>query len=226
MERGDVDHLDRLARRVDAPGPIAAVDPLARNLLGAAQAAGRGSPKKWSWTNSDFVLYGGSLSEYIPNTVSVENVPTANGPDLFWDHPTWPGYPVAPGMTVTWWTPGLVAGGAALGQLRIQWFDASGALLSTGTTNAPAVPMVRPVPAGAAYARPAARFTAKGLWEMGSSAFTLGDTSAALLAGERPAGEGCPAVSVTGYSHAPADGNGAFRDIGLDLVEVTSSATG
>lgn len=71
--------------------------------------------------------------------------------------------------------------------------------------------------------RPAIRFdgTRLGEWAMGESMLCLGDVSAALVAGERPHGEGTPAYSITGYSHAATAGDGAFRDISLDLVEVT-----
>ncbi|MEU3060647.1 hypothetical protein [Streptomyces subrutilus] len=225
MRQDDVRHLDRLARRLDQLGPVAVVDPLAGNLLGGGQAAGLGDPGRWEVSrasgSSDIILYGGGYGEYIPNTVSVEALPASNGPDLLWLHPTWKGYPVTAGMVVTWWAPGLIASGAALAQLRIEWYGADGKLISTGTTNAPTVPMVRPVPALAAYARPAVRFSAKGMWVMGESVFALGDVSAPLLAGDRPTGDGTPGYSITRYSHAATDGDGAYRDIGLELVEVS-----
>ncbi|MFJ1895904.1 hypothetical protein [Streptomyces sp. NPDC088115] len=226
MQRDDVRHLDRLARRLDQLGPVALIDPLTENMLGGGQAAGLGNPARWASSAADIVLYGGGFGEYIPNTVSVEAVPAASGPDLFWQHPNWTGYPVTAGMVLTWWAPGLVAAGAALAQLRIEWYDAAGALASTGTTTTTTAPMVRTVPAGVAYARPAVRFSAKGMWVIGESVLALGNISAALLAGDRPVGEGTPAYSITRYNHAATDGNGDFRDIGLELVEVVSSATG
>ncbi|MEV0445455.1 hypothetical protein AB0I84_08150 [Streptomyces spectabilis] len=222
MQPDDVDHLDRLARRVDSPGPIAVVDPLSRNLLAAAQAAGLGDPGRWAVSGTDILLYGGGFGEYVPNSVSVEKVPDANGPDLFWQHPLWPGFPVVAGMAVTWWAPGLVAKGAALGQLRIEWYDAAGTRLSTGVTSTTDAPMVRTAPDGSAFMRPAVRFTAKGLWEMGPSVLAVGDSAAPLSAGERPVGDGCPPYSITRYTHAATAGNGAFRDITLELVEVTA----
>ncbi|MEV7844091.1 hypothetical protein AB0O50_08900 [Streptomyces cyaneofuscatus] len=226
MQSGDVRHLDRLARRLDQLGPVAVVDPLAGNLLGGGQSLGLGDPTRWAVTRlsgwEDIVFYGGGFGEYLPNSVGVEFVPEdRKGPDLFWQHPTWSGYPVTPGMVVTWWVPGLVASGAALSQLRIEWYDKAGALLSTATTEAPTVPMVRTVPASAAYARPAVRFAAEGVWLLGDSVLAVGDVSAALVAGDRPIGEGCPAFSVTRYSHVASEGNGALRDIGLELVEVS-----
>ncbi|MFB6955249.1 hypothetical protein ACFCXP_37020 [Streptomyces niveus] len=223
MQRDDVNHLDRLARRLDAISPIAVLDPLTRNWLSATQAAGLGSTGRWAWSGADIILYGGSNGETVPNTVSVENVPTSNGPDLFWRHPSWIGFPVMPGMTLTWWAPGLVTSGAALAQLRIEWYDARGTLLSTALTNSPTAPLVRTVPANTVYARPAVRFAAKGMWLLGESVLVLGDVSAALVAGEPFYGDGTPAYSITAFTHAASDGNGAHRDVGLELVEVAGT---
>ncbi|MEU7160334.1 hypothetical protein [Streptomyces chrestomyceticus] len=156
--------------------------------------------------------------------MSVETVPPSGLVALAWRHPYWTahGYPVAPAMTLTWWTPGLVANGAALGQLVIGWYDVAGKALTVVSSTTPAAPLVATVPERAVYAVPAVGFTAKGVWPLGYSVLALGDVSAALVAGERPVGEGSPAYSVTGYSHAPMAGDGRYRDIGLDLVEVTA----
>lgn len=222
MQSADVGHLDRLARRIDAPGPVAVLDPLTRNLIGGHQAEGRGDPGKWAWKSSEVVMYGGQFGAHVENSVSVETVPSGGMTALAWRHPNWTGYPVAPGMTLTWWAPGLVANGAALGQLVIGWYDSAGKAL-TGTGSAtPAAPLVATAPAGVAFAVPAVGFTAKGVWPLGYSVLALGDVSAELVAGERPVGEGSPAYSVTGYSHLPMGGDGRYRDIGLELVEVTA----
>ncbi|MFE7520571.1 hypothetical protein [Streptomyces halstedii] len=222
MQRPDFEHLDALARRLTAPGPVALVDPLAGNLLGGAQAAGIGNTSKWAAKPAGAVLlYGGNFGDYVANTVSVEATPGA----LYWQHPTWPGVPVAPGSVLTWWVPGLVESGAPVGSLRVEWYSAAGAVIST-TTGGGARPMVATVPAGAAYIRPGAEFTATGMWALGASVLALGDVSAAVMAGARPTGEGCPAYSITGYSHAASAGDGRFRDIALELVEVTGSANG
>ncbi len=222
MEAGDVSHLDRLARRIDAPGPVAVLDPLTRNLLGGHQAEGRGEPGKWAWKNGELNMYGGQFGAHVENSVSVESVPAGGMAALAWRHPYWTGYPVAPGMTLTWWAPGLVANGAAVGQLVLAWYDAAGKALTGASSTTPAAPLVATVPTGAAFAVPAVAFTARGVWALGYSVLALGDVSAALLAGERPVGEGSPAYSITGYSHAPTAGDGRYRDIGLDLVEVTA----
>ncbi|MEU5974289.1 hypothetical protein [Streptomyces sp. NPDC047315] len=222
MEPADYRHLDRLARRLDGPGPVAVVDPLAGSMLGGHQGDGTGSLTAWSWSNSDIRLATGA-GPGAPATVAVVNVPATLGPDLFWQHPTWAGYPVAPGMTVTWWAPGLIAAGAAIGQLRIQWMDSAGTV--TGTANAAtSAPLVRTVPTGVAYARPVVRFAALGTWPIGRAVCALGDVSAALVAGDGPHGEGTPAYSITAYSHAASAGDGRWRDVALELVEVTNAA--
>ncbi|MGW2860830.1 hypothetical protein [Streptomyces sp. NPDC001205] len=222
MQRTDVAHLDRLARRIEGPGPVAVLDPLSRNLLGGDQAAGLGpAGGKWSVTGSEIILYGGGLGPYIANTVSVETVPSSGYTNLQWRHPTFHGVPVAAGQTYTWWAPGLVASGAAMMSARVAWYDAARAYLSTSAAPAAGVPLVTTAPPGAAFVQPYVAFTAKGVWALGESVFALGDVAAALLAGERPPGEGCPAMSITRYSHQATAGDGAYRDIGLELVEVT-----
>ncbi|MGW1277582.1 hypothetical protein ACWD4V_11590 [Streptomyces tsukubensis] len=212
-------HLDRLARRMDGPGPIAVVDPLAGNMLSGHQGDGVGSPSAWSVSASDIEVTGG-VTDTAPVTATVKNVPASLGPDLFWQHPRWYGYPVAPGMVVTWWAPGLVAAGAAVAMLRIQWIDAAGVVTGTATQNG-MTPIVRVVPAGVVFARPVIRFSALGTWPIGRAVLALGDVSAALVAGDVPHGEGSPPYSITRYSHGAAPGDGRWRDIGLELVEVS-----
>ncbi|WP_158857677.1 hypothetical protein [Streptomyces sp. NRRL B-1347] len=221
MERDDVVHLDRLARRIDEAGPVAVIDPLARNVLSSSQGLALGDPAKWAYTK-ELALFGGVWSPYVENRVGVVTV-GEGGPELYWQHPNWVGYPAHPGMVYTWWAPGLLASGAPVVQWRMEWYDVSGKLFFTSSTPNVAVPIVRTAPEKAAYVRPAVRFdgTRGGDWPMGQSMLCLGDVSAALVAGARPYGEGTPAYSITGYSHAATAGDGAFRDISLDLVEVT-----
>ncbi|MFI6525006.1 hypothetical protein [Streptomyces uncialis] len=218
MQRIDVDHLDRLARRVDAPGPVAVVDPLSRNLLGPAQAAGIGATSKWGRSLADIVLYGGDTGPHVP--VTVETVPVG-GADLYWNHPTWPGFPVTPGMDLTWWAYGLMQSGAALASHRLEWVTPTGTVLGTSASPGNG-PMVGYVPLFAGYVRPGVLFSAQGMWEMGASVLAMGNTPTELNAGGiPPAGEGCPPYSITGYSHGASPGDGRYRDIALELVEVT-----
>ncbi|WP_369376107.1 hypothetical protein [Streptomyces sp. cg36] len=222
MQREDFTHLDRLARRIEGPGPVAVLDPLARNVLAADQAAGLGpAGGKWATGSGVITLYGGSTGPSAPNTVSVDALHTTGLAELVWRHPLFYGVPVAPGQTWTWWTPGLVAAGAPMLSARVAWYDVGRKWISASVAGALGTPLVAVAPAGAAYAWPHVAFTAKGVWDLGVSVFAPGDIAAALLAGERPVGDGCPAMSITRYSEAAAPGDGAFRNIGLDLVEVT-----
>lgn len=225
MLPGDVNHLDRLARRVDGPGPLAVLDPLAGNLLSADQAAGLGDPAKWGFTAGQITMYSGAFGRWTPNTVSVDALPAAGTTDLTWKHPYWTGYPVTPGLVLTFWVPGLVAYVAKIAGMYINWFDANRNPLTPSSQPGAAVPLVATAPSRAAFAVPVVRFNALGTWDLGVSVLNVGNTSAALLAGATPTGEGTPAYSITGYTHAPAGGDGAYRNIGLELVEVTS-ATG
>ncbi|MBZ4319539.1 hypothetical protein [Streptomyces huiliensis] len=222
LERPDYEVLDRLVRRLDGPGPVAVIDPLTRNLLGGAQSAGTGSLSAWSGNAKEMTLYGGAAPS-DPVTVSVDTLPSNGLSDLNWIGSGWPYVPVTPGMTVTWWVPGLIAAGAGIARLCLFWHDRATGYVS-GQVGPPERPLVGAVPTRGAFVRPAVRFNKTGVWEMGFSALTVGDTSAALLAGDRPYGEGTPPYSVTGYSHAATAGDGRYRDVSLDLVEVTSAA--
>ncbi|BAU83121.1 hypothetical protein SLA_2188 [Streptomyces laurentii] len=221
MQTPDVDYLDRLARRTDSRGPVAVLDPLSRNLLAPAQAAGRGKLSQWA-PDAEIKLGLGIVGDDIP--VVVEVTAAGDSVDLLWLHGQFHGYPVAPGKVFTWWAPGLQW--AALSALRLYWYGAAKNLLSTTNHNTPGVPLVATAPAGAAYVRPGVRFSGVGTWTLGASVLAPGDISAELLAGEPPAGEGSPAYAVTGYSHTATAGDGRYRDIGLELVEVVSGAAG
>ncbi|MFD4833747.1 hypothetical protein ACFWPV_28460 [Streptomyces uncialis] len=220
MELGDVDHLDRLARRLDAPGPVAVVDPLSRNLLSGAQGAGLGATAKWSVSGSDIILYGGDIGPHVPVTVSVESL-HVDGADLYWNHPSWPGFPVTPGMELTWWAYGLMQSTAAISAHRLEWITPTGTVLGTSASPGNG-PMVEYVPLFTGFVRPALRFSARGMWDMGASVLAMGNKRPELnTAAQPPAGEGCPSYSITGYSHEASPGDGRYRDIGLELVEVT-----
>jgi hypothetical protein len=104
---------------------------------------------------------------------------------------------------------------------RVAWYDAAKKRLGTNAANTAGVPLVTVAPATAAYAWPHVAFTSKGVWDLGASVLAPGDIAASLLAGERPLGDGCPAMSLTRYSEQATPGDGAVRNIGMELVEVT-----
>lgn len=219
----DADYIDRLARHIDGIGPLVILDPLSRNMLSGAQAAGLGSHSMWV-PDTEITLYGGTVSEWSPVTVNMHTA--GSSVDLQWRHAKFHGVPVQPEITYTWWAPGLLASDSSISQLRVYWYTAANSLITTSSTTNPAVPFVLSAPAGACYVRPGARFGSVGTWLLGESVFAEGDLSADLLSGARPPGDGMPSYSVTGYTHRASAGNGFYRDITLDLVEVTSSATG
>ncbi|MFJ2407113.1 hypothetical protein ACIOUE_38100 [Streptomyces xanthochromogenes] len=222
MQPSDFTHLDRLARRIEGPGPVAVLDPLARNLLAADQAAGIGpAGGKWAYNSAEITLYGGSSGPSVANTVSVDALPATGLAELVWRHPVFTGVPVAAGQTYTWWVPGLVASGAAMGAARVAWYDAARKWVSTSTASTTGSPLVAVAPPTAAYVYPFVAFTAKGVWPLGASVLAPGDIAASLLAGERPLGDGCPAMSITRYSEQATPGAGEFRNVSVDLVEVT-----
>ncbi|WP_405793350.1 hypothetical protein [Streptomyces sp. NBC_01506] len=224
MVRADFLHLDALARRADSPGPVAVLDPLAFNLLSTQQGAGIGASRLYA--TPTISMYGVANDPYTPNTVSVESMTDIGYPYLTYLHPYWIGFPVTPGTKLTWWTPGLRESGAALNGLRLHWYAADSSYISSTFGATASTPLVATVPANAALVKPNIEFSAVGVWSLGRAVLAAGDVSVDLLSGARPSGEGCPAYSVTNYTHAATSGNGAFRDIGLDMVEVISSATG
>jgi hypothetical protein len=195
LEPGLARKLDRLARRVDGPGPIAFIDPAAVNLLAARQAAGQWDPgiaaAKLPW----FALSSAGKvveSATVPGTYGFTTTTVADR--VGWKQGKWTGFPVPPGMKdVT---------GAGVGS-----FSATGTTV-TGTA-----------PATAAFVTPHAAPGAIGTFALAGACLTYGgDTPAADLPGE-----GCPPVAITGYSDAPAQPL-PYRGISLDLVEVASAA--
>ncbi|MGW1836315.1 hypothetical protein [Streptomyces sp. NPDC002067] len=215
----DVAHLDRLARRADGLGPVAVLEPLAANMLSVGQGAGTGALAQWTAGATARLYGGGGAGDAV--TVSVDAASETSPAQLVWGHPSWPGYPVPPGTPVTWWCPGLVEAGAAA-RMVLGWLDATGKGITT-VSGGPG-PLVAVPPPGAAYALPAVLIGAVGVWTLGGAVLAVGDISAALLAGDRPHGEGAPAYSITGYSHSAVPGAGEHRDIGLELVEVAGAA--
>ncbi|MCF3119697.1 hypothetical protein IPZ68_08235 [Streptomyces arenae] len=206
MEPDDVAHLDRLAQRIDGPGPIAVLDPLTRNFLDGTQALGQGAAQQWSVSSGSVLALGGTA----PAAVDAKA-----GAELSWLHPTWPGYPVSFGMTVWWWAPALASVAGAT--LRLLWQNAAGDRRLVTAWEASKGPLPGAVPADMAYVTPLVGFTSAGVHPIGASVLS---TEAPPRSAVPPLGEGCPAMSITGYTHAAMQGNGAYRDIGLTMVEV------
>ncbi|MDF9814599.1 hypothetical protein [Streptomyces sp. SPB162] len=217
----DARHLDQLARRVTSfgswtkdnlePGPVALIDPAAANLLGALQAAGRSGPSlserpwfaaKGAVTFTPFVGNG-----WIASTKAVDDT-------IGWQHGTWPGWPVAAGMRVSWQLPN--GWNEARCTAQLDWKGPSGDYLSTSKATGRSV--TADVPAGACFV------TLLGV--PGEVTGLLG-LDGACLAVDGPAiagtpGDGCPAMCVTSYTDTPAP-RLPHRNISIDLVEVNSA---
>ncbi|MEV6420746.1 hypothetical protein [Streptomyces sp. NPDC051662] len=155
----DLAHLDRLARRVDGPGPVAVVDPASANWLLPSQALGvMGTHGASAWSGN-MVSTGGAqnpnaaVSPYTQLSV-VLNAPSTTS-DLTYNAPGATGYPVMAGMTVSWWAPSLAA---IASELRLAWYRTDGsAVPGTSYTVHVDRPIQRAVPAEAAYVRPVVR---------------------------------------------------------------------
>lgn len=224
----DANHIDGLARQVAYMGPLAVLDPLASNLLSGRQSLGKGAATQWGYTASEVTMYAVNAPP-VSQVANVTALPASGATEIAWLNPSWYGYPVPGGQPVTWWPYGLARNAASSVEgMYLHWYNSANTLLSSSAQSDLTRPLVATAPGTAAYVRPAVRIKATGFFSMSLSVLTLGDTAAALLAAGStlPVGEGSPGFSITGYRNSAAPGNGYYRDIALDLVEVTSSAVG
>lgn len=212
LEPADAQHLAQLARRVGTGrGPLVVLDPVSVNLLDPYQAAGQsdapGGWDHWFTMNGDIAL-----------ARNADGVTTADCQDpaaaIGWVHGTWAGWPVVPGMQVSWLLPGGWDSATATAQL--DWKAVDGTYLSTSQVTGTSVTAT--APAGAAFATPVGRPGALGLFGLAGACLTLDDTPVA-----HALGEGCPAMAVTAYSDVPARPL-PYRNVSIDLVEVRRAA--
>ncbi|WP_406737607.1 hypothetical protein OG365_07165 [Streptomyces sp. NBC_00853] len=152
MQPDDAYHLDRLARRVDGPGPIHVIDPGSDNWLSAGQGSGRVMLSALDeWERDASVIFPPALLDWDLLRISL---PVSGGNmRVQYKRPDRTGYPVAPGMQLAFWVPGMVGVAA---EWRYYFLSPSGAsLLSVGSGNAKSDrPFIATVPEGAAYAVP------------------------------------------------------------------------
>ncbi|WP_162890445.1 hypothetical protein [Streptomyces olivoreticuli] len=214
----DLAHVDRLARRVDGPGPVVVIDPAAGNLLTANHAAGLApAPGQASWWSTPNVTT--TSTPYAPVLASLQ------APDdlttLVWYAPTpTQAYPVVPGRQVTWWAPSL-AGVAQ--ELRMWCYGADGAYVTWFFSAYTDRPLVVTVPDNVAYVRVGVKlhrsFTAL---PVGPSLLALTTPEhAALRVGNRQAfsaAQQAGKVPLTQY--AVTGTGGALSDVG-GLAHVT-----
>jgi hypothetical protein len=241
----DFDHLVELAtappRWFDTyPGAgevIGVIDPTVRNALSAAQSRGRPPSGPIEATIADaYTLTGtGALTRPAPGGIySVGVQPAVAGDVLTYRHGYWPGWPVAPGMTVSLVGSPVGRGGSqalwAYSSPQLVWLSESGFVLGsggtvTGTPGAGATPAVvtGAAPAGAVWVSPRAVIGASP-----PSSLIVTDTVLAYALPDEvsgwPLGEGSPAYAIRSYDDTPALGT-RERGISLDLVEVHGSAT-
>ncbi|MEW2391158.1 hypothetical protein AB0933_22685 [Streptomyces venezuelae] len=208
LEPEDAQHLARLARRVGTGrGPLVVLDPASVNLLDPYQAAGqsdsRGGWDHWFTMNGAIAL---ARNADDITTADCQDVAAAVG----WVHGTWAGWPVVPGMRVSWLLPAGWDPATATAQL--DWKGADGTYLSTSQVAGAA--LTATAPEGAAFATPVGRPGAVGLFGLAGACLTVDEEPVA-----HSLGDGCPAMSVTAYTDVPS-ARLPFRNVGVDLVEV------
>lgn len=193
--------VEALARRVFGPGPLAVLDPAARNLLEGGQSQGVGP-------RSAVQLAGlGTLTEQPDSTLTVTG--TQQTSQLYYPHSHWIGWPVVPGHPVSF-TTALTASGAIC---ALEFFDRDGTYLG-GHESAPVVTALPPD--GAVVVFPKVTLPALTTpTPIGAAILRVGEP---IGVGEpAPIGEGCPAMTVTSYTDTPRL---PHRDVSLTLVEV------
>ncbi|MFF3975284.1 hypothetical protein [Streptomyces sp. NPDC001828] len=154
MALEDAQFLDRLARRVDGPGPVRVIDPASENWFFGPQANGlrsingavdwRGDPGAKVTVNSGSALY---------DPVTVSAPAGADGWFIIENARDIGGFPVMPGGQVTFWAPELAA---VVSDVRLIFYGPAPLYASVGSIGGQGFdrPVVASVPAGAATVRP------------------------------------------------------------------------
>lgn len=194
LGQDDAAHLDRLARRVDGPGPVEVLDPVARNLLDPLQAQGRiaaGSPYN-SWytsTSGSGKLEVSTAPGAQPQTYVWKALTTSA--QLSWHRRPRAGFPVVPGMRVRFTLPTSWRAGPCA--TRLHWRDANGTYLTSAADTGHT--LVATVPEGAALVTPSGVTGEIGTYGLDGAVLTIDDdhvptAPANLLPAEQAAGRG------------------------------------
>ncbi|MFJ3858150.1 hypothetical protein ACIPRL_18135 [Streptomyces sp. NPDC090085] len=159
MQADDAYHLDRLARRVDGPGPIHVIDPGSDNWLAPSIGAGRISLADYSeWVADPTIIFHPAPLDYDVMRVSLQA--TSGNRRIVFRRPDGSAYPVAPGMRVAWWVPGMVG---ALSELRIYTYTSAKQAASVGSFGAGPANVDRPflftIPEGVTHIAPVMWFS-------------------------------------------------------------------
>ncbi|MEV7235373.1 hypothetical protein AB0N06_15740 [Streptomyces sp. NPDC051020] len=208
--------LDGLARRVNGgPGPVLVIDPAAGNVLGAAQAAGRGDTgaaglQQWFKASTT-----GTVAEVaaVPGTFTFTAADATSR--VAWRSVPWGNFPVAPGTRVSFRAPTAFAALGTVG-VNIDFKKADGSYLSGPTAGGPYIATT--VPAGAVYATPCATPGTAGTYSLAGACFAYDDGAA-----HTTPGDGLPPLAITSYSDSPGRPL-PYRSISVDLVEVSGAA--
>ncbi|MFE1957698.1 hypothetical protein [Streptomyces sp. NPDC059479] len=207
--------LDRLARRVDGPGPHVLIDPAAGNVLNPAQATGTGPTGAAGLDQWFKVSANGSVVETAYGAFAFTAADTTSV--VGWRCVPWKGnFPAAPGLRVSFRAPTAVA---ALGtcSVGIDFKRADGSFISGVNASGPFV--AGTAPAGTTHLTPTARPGTAGTYAFAGACLTYGGDTAA----DNVPGDDLPPMSVTGYSDTPGRPL-PYRSVGIDLVEVSGAA--
>ncbi|WP_093799558.1 hypothetical protein [Streptomyces sp. Wb2n-11] len=221
LEPEDAQHLVRLARRISGPGmlgqnvyaggSVVVLDPASVNLLDPLQAAGQSRDVRggdhWFTVAGDMTLRP-SVGDVF--TGDCRDVASAIG----WVHGTWTGWPVAPGMNVSWMVP--PEWDPALCTAQLDWKAVDGSYLSTVSATGGVVSGT--APAGAVFVTPVGRPGKTGATALAGACLTIGEAPVGYALGD-----GCPPMAVTGLTDTPSP-RLPYRNIGIDLVEVRGAA--
>ncbi|MFF4392396.1 hypothetical protein ACFY0G_37445 [Streptomyces sp. NPDC001552] len=214
MQPEDAYHLDRLARRIDGPGPVHVIDPGSDNWLSGAQGAGRIMLATLDeWAHDASVIFPPALLDWDILRISM---PVSGGNmRIQYKRPDGTAYPVAPGMQLAFWVPGMVG---AVSEWRFYFLSAAGTvLLSVGSGNAKSDrPLIATVPEGAAYAVPVMWF---------GRTFVDLPVTGAVLREVRPEDVTARAVRRQAFSAAVQAGTAPVTDYSA-TTGVTLSASG
>ncbi|MEU8095778.1 hypothetical protein [Streptomyces rubiginosohelvolus] len=194
LSQDDAAHLDRLARRIDGPGPVVVIDPVTRNLLDPLQAEGRspGGSAAPYWYSS-----GGGTGKLQLSTRTgaardaYEWKPDSATTQLSWHRRPGAGFPVAPGMSVRFTLP--VSWRVGPCATRLHWRDAAGVYLSSAAVTGHTLSAT--VPAGAALVTPSGIAGEVGTYPLDGAVLTIDDphiptAPVNLLSADQAAGRG------------------------------------
>ncbi|MFJ9161214.1 hypothetical protein ACIRPS_30940 [Streptomyces griseoviridis] len=179
----DLAHLDRLARRVDGPGPVAVVDPASGNLLTANHASGTNpSPGQGAWSATANVTRNGTPGSPLMLTLAAPDDLTTL---VYYGTTPALAYPVAQGQPCTFWAPQLAP---VADQLRMWCYGSDGAYIRLHYTSRTDRPFTFTMESDVAYVRPGVKLARSfNALPVGPALFVQGTPAKAYQLGSRQA---------------------------------------